>query len=276
MEMPFKIDLSNVSATGIAQVIFPLFPGGILLLGACASRPDLAARFFDLPHLGYFTKAGIALFVAYVAGMFLSHAVIGLVAGIGGLIGTLVGTALPWRHKPWTDELWRQTAQRFIGAKFTPILERPIPPDLFEMQMKAAVPVGAAQDNLKRKIDAFTEQGTRISADFRWSRWFWVLECYFGFPSAPSSNIVTYMFEATHCAAWAIMLLMYWGTFHYYVAWVICWIIVGLYFLNSIFVYYNPLSERASANRQTAAMLRLLTPLDSGGGANSDSTTAGH
>ena len=264
MELPFKVDLSNVSATGIAQIIFPLFPGGTLLLGFCAGRPDLAGRLFDLPRLGYFTKAVIALFAAYVGGLFLSHAVIGLFAGLGGLIGTAMGSRMPWRSRPWTDDLWRQTAQRFIGERFTPILEHPMPNDLLKMQLDAAsqaLPGTAAQDDLKRKIDLWQEQGKRMGADFLWSRWFWVLESYFAFPDQPAANLSTYMFEATYCTAWAVMLLMYWSPFHNKMAWAVCLIIVGLYLLNSFFLYLNPHYEKASANRQTAAMLRFLTQI---------------
>jgi hypothetical protein len=263
MELPIKFDLSNLSATGTAQVIFPWLPGGILVLGACVIRADLTSRFFGQPYLGYFAKIAILLFVAYVLGLFLAMSVVGVVGGLGGLIGEVIGTTFAWRWKPWEDSLWRETAKRFIGAEFTPILERPVPASLLQQQFQATtpnLPSGTLPlEEMKRRLNILNEQGKRHTADFEWSRSFWTLEAFFAFPDFPTLSLGTYMSQATHCAAWAVMILMYWGPFHHPAAWAICWLTVLSSFLEYLFLIMNPKLAQANANRQTAAMLRLLT-----------------
>jgi len=259
VELPIKFDLSNLSGVGVAQVLFPFLPGGILVIGASVIRADLAGRFFGIGYLGYFAKVGIALFVAYICGLFLAFSVLGVVGGVAGAIASLIGTSFQLSWKPWQSTIWRQTAKRFIGEKFTPVVDLPMDADIVKIQIETAKAKAAAQGGvgLQEAFSVLNQQSEKTIADIVWAQWFSAFESYFAFP-LPRANMGTMMSQAAHCSAWAVVILMYFGPYHSWAVWLICWLVVLGAFIEYLLNNLNPHMVRSNADRQIGAMLRIL------------------
>lgn len=66
------------------------------------------------------------------------------------------------------------------------------------------------------------------------------------------------MSQATHSSAWAVMILMYFGPYHSWVAWLVCGMVVIGAFIGYLFDFLNPAMATLNASRKVGAMLRIL------------------
>jgi hypothetical protein len=260
MDIPFKFDLSNISGTAVAQILFPLVPGTVLVLGGAAIRPEIASAWFALPYIGYYTKLAVIVFSAYAVGLFLAMTVIGVIGGAAGFIASLLGNYLrqKWHGDPWNHKLWREVARQFIGEEFTPILDRPLAGEVLRMMVSSAETIEDMTVRMKEVSSILGENQKRVVSEFEWAEWYWILERWFPPPAQPGANVGTFISQAAYCSAVAVMILLHFGPYSHPLAWTVCYLTLFGGFLEYLFLYLNPLISDSPATRQTAAMMRYL------------------
>src|SRR4051794_36445114 len=85
MISPIQLDMSRLRFENTFRVLSPLIPGGLLLLTIAAAHRDKLTP-LTLPE-GRYLRAGLALFLAYIAGLalcvivdFITHVLISKIA----------------------------------------------------------------------------------------------------------------------------------------------------------------------------------------------------
>jgi hypothetical protein len=235
-------------------------PGGVLIVGGMALRPDLSASFLQLSYLGYYAKMVLIIFTSYVAGLILAMTIIGVIGGIGAFLGVSLGHYLKhrWHDDPWSNKMWREVAQKFIGEELTPVLDR----SLAEGEVKALlVQANNIPDFTVRMNEVLRVLGenTRLRvAQYEWAEWYRVLDTYFPPPQPPQPTIASYFSQTAYCTAGAILVLLHFSGYkHSLLYWASYLTLVGC-FLEYLFTYFNPLISDQPIARQIGAMMRFL------------------
>ncbi|OFW37688.1 MAG: hypothetical protein A3J28_18990 [Acidobacteria bacterium RIFCSPLOWO2_12_FULL_60_22] len=113
--IPFNIDIGRISFPTTIEVLAPFLPGGVLVTGILFGRPDLLSKLTGLTALGYFTKLGLAVFVAFSSGFVLFF--------LSFLLSVLIAMPLLfWSQRGistnnyiFSDVAWRKAAAEFLG-----------------------------------------------------------------------------------------------------------------------------------------------------------------
>jgi hypothetical protein len=225
VHLPINFDLSRLSGPGIAQVLFPLLPGGILVGGAIVLKPDLAKTAQVLPE--YWRIIGI-LVAAYAAGLLLALSVIGVLGGLAAACGQVAGQYFSNKFRsvqPWNSAQWRAVAADFLGPDFAPPREFPLTEEgqrLRRLEIDAKEP-----DPFKRiqaGVDLVIETSRLRAAEMSWVEWYRVFDVLFGFARQRQAPTVgTYISQAAYASAVAVMILLHFGPVSHPLAWVLCW-----------------------------------------------------
>lgn len=264
--LPFKIDLSNISGTATAQLLFPFVPGLVLVVGGLGLRTDLAKDYFALPFIGYYIKITLVILGAYVAGLFLATVVIGIIGGIGGLLGEILGHLLRNRFllTPWEQKHWRLLAQRFIDDGLSPAeLDLPSEGEALAAQVAIAKMYdeknGPNEGSEQKKI--IDKNLAQRAATFEWRNWYWVLNVYFFGPDTPPAfqmSIATYISQAAYCSAVAVLILIHFRPVSHPIVSIVCYLVLSGAFLEYLLTSLNPAFTQDDGSRQCAAILNVL------------------
>lgn len=251
-----KLDFSQVTYSGVLEIVAPVVPGGILAIGTLVLNPSLAAVLLSSPYLGYRSRLVAAVFISYVAGLVL-HLLVGYSSYlVGYMIGWLFGSKLiPDPPTPWKNLMWRRMARIFLGPNLAPSTDDLYFKNLHEQESKKADAIEdpAARANQKKFVEEFFLP--KSIADGDWYSWYQVLSKYFAKPSgwaAPSQ----YFLSMVHAASWAVILLMALTHRHHWFAWVLC--LIGLFFGNGVAWFSGGMFSDPYGTEQTAELLRAL------------------
>jgi hypothetical protein len=255
MELPLKIDLSNLSGTAYAEVLFPLLPGGVLTLGFAITHPDALRAWFAPPYIGYYTKM-VGLYVtAYVAGLLLALLLIGVVDGLAAALSNYLRGK--WNIEPWRDPIWRQIARRFVEE----ILRLDAPPDhvpltreQFDQKLQAARALIDDAESRRTELETCNEVVAKKGADMEWHRLYWYLDQLFP-QSFPAPEIGTYLSQAAYCSAAALLVVLSWTSSPQPLLKIICWVSIAVLFVVRLGIAMAPPFSQV---RQTAAMMQQL------------------
>ena len=116
MESPIRFQVQEFTRLHLLELLVPLVPGLILTTGLTLVNGPIAGRFWAMP-LGYKSRLGLALALAYVLGL----AVMAVTQFLNSVSMKLLwrpGTALPW-----VNPYWRQVATDYLGLDLVPKAE---------------------------------------------------------------------------------------------------------------------------------------------------------
>jgi len=107
------LDLRFLTERKALVLISPFAPGLITVLGGLWLERRLELP--GLPYLGYYSRVGIVLFMAYIMGAFEMMATFLITV----LANVFMRLNMP-EYKPWTEPLWRRSATYLLGKTVAP------------------------------------------------------------------------------------------------------------------------------------------------------------
>lgn len=170
------MDFGRASVEKLAVFISALIPGGVAIYIYYLANPKPINRLFMPNSLGYGTKIGLALAVAFVIGTSLSAFFNATLGAVGGAIGARksAGNQFKWPDvpvtAPWRDPKWRGLAKHYLG-EHAPKDTLPLQPDDFNYRMQSASLLPAPQQ-AQALLDLNNLRLSLASDDFEWSQWY--------------------------------------------------------------------------------------------------------
>lgn len=104
------MDWSKYRLDKLIYLAAGVIPGFTALLIFELNRPGAFDWFFQLGFLGYRTKLGLIMLVAFVIGHTLTSLLGAVLGAMGGAFGGVAGYLPPNFHEtaPWRDSTWRR------------------------------------------------------------------------------------------------------------------------------------------------------------------------
>jgi hypothetical protein len=250
-----KLDFSQVTYSGVLEIVAPVVPGSILAIGTLVLNPSLAASLLSSPYLGYRSRLVAAVFISYVAGLLLHLLVTYSSYFFGYMIGHLFGTRIvPNPPTPWRNLMWRKVARIFLGPDLAPSTDELYFKNFHEQELKKAELIQdlTARANQAKSAEEYFLPKSVAEGD--WFGWYQVFSKYFATSqwSAPSQ----YFLSMLHTASWAVILLMVLNNHHQWLAWIFC--LIGLFFGNGIAWFSGGMFNDPYGYEQTARLLRTI------------------
>ena len=253
-----KFDFSQVSYSGVLEVVAPITTGAVFAFGSLLLNPPLVANLLWNPFLGYKTRIVGGVIFFYLAGLLFNLFVSYVGYTVGYLFGLRFGQKLfPSETTPWRNTHWRKTANAFLGTALAPSTMDAYLQDQEKIEMEKAEQIQdptKKEQQLKFLNDFFFP---RKIADSEWFWWHQVLEKYFTVQQwwAPPWQYYANMFNT---ASWAIILLMVLNHRHHWFAWLFA--ITGIFFGTLSSWFSGGTFSDPHAVGQTAMLLRIIKP----------------
>lgn len=229
------MNIPNVSYAGAVEVLSPLIPGLILVVGGLFASPELAARLFAYEPLGYNLKILIVVTASYIVGLLLTVFTNLVGNGFAGAIGGVWAqvSEKSFRPEPWKDQSWRKLTRKFIGDEFSPAVDELYFRENFEQALKRSESIKDPEQKMQYTSWVLSYYGPIQKADFEWYWWYQVLKEYFADP--PSASAYNQLLVTLYNSGWSFVLLMSFTHLGHWFLWVVSIAAIFLGYLAQLF-----------------------------------------
>jgi hypothetical protein len=209
--LPLKFDISHLSLGSVVDLLIPLLPGGLIVIGWTYSHP----AFLNSIHDGMVLKVAALVLMAYCVGLGLT-----LLSSFVLVALAIRGTRIPASDEVWKEMEWRKLAHEFLGEKLSPPLVRPI----------SQTPMGIANtapedfEEAKRKR---TELFESLKTDGEWYKWYQILQECFPEPASANDTAGQKLIIVVYALGWAGLVGMYLSGKPHWLIGAICGLIIG-------------------------------------------------
>jgi hypothetical protein len=209
--LPLKFDISHLSLGSVVDLLTPVLPGGLIVVGWVYSHP--AFRSGILRDL--ITKASVLLFIAYCLGLALT-----LLSSFILVALAVRGTGIPASDEVWKEMEWRKLAHEFLGEKLSPPLVR-------SMLQLPFISANAAPEDFEKASKERAERAESMKIDGEWYKWYQILREYFPEPPSASDLEGQKLIVVVYALGWAGLTGMYLSGKPHWLIWTICGLIIG-------------------------------------------------
>jgi hypothetical protein len=113
MELPFKFEGPKLTHLHILQLLLPIFPGMVVVIGFALTHSSVAHHLWDI-DLGYKVKVALAIATIYTIGLATSS----IISVINSVVMRLIRR--PRSGTPWANSYWRRIATEYLGSSLSP------------------------------------------------------------------------------------------------------------------------------------------------------------
>jgi hypothetical protein len=262
--MSWLPSLTNVAERLSGPVTFnlltPLIPGGVLVLGGIALRCDWRGSLSVFPKIfGEATLAILVIFAAYLAGMLLIYVVNAASELLGYMLGYALGAKFafdPLGTYQSTDETWRRAASIFLGPELAPAsVERGMDDDVYNSLMKDIETIEDSSARFKKCGELLDKHASGKRIDWSWQQWYWALDQLFPRPHQAFRMDYDLSRSVQSCGWAGIILLIYAPRTHW-----LLWLVFGAAVVSGV-VFQVLIASTSATSKNSATAFQLASML---------------